>query len=148
MDGDLSEKEHHVIQEHLKHCVHCSNRATLLTGLYSSSEKIETVSSPHFLWEKLYQKIDRYENSYSPIKNFFEIAPRYAASFVVIISFILAIFAGIYLGSYPNFQDSETFASTMESTDKDEFVKEAYIDSFDDIPSESLGGVYLTLKTE
>ncbi len=148
LDKELSEKERSVIQEHLNHCPNCSHRANALTEFYSPLGNLGTVSSPAFLWEKVYQKITDYENNRNPVIQFFETVPRYATAVAMIVIFLIAVFIGIYLGSNPNFQSSTTLAVTTDISAEEEFVKATYINSFDDIPSESVGGVYLTLKAE
>ena len=148
LDKELSEKESSAIQEHLNHCPNCSRRANVLTEFYSPLENIETVNSPAFLWEKLYQKITDYENNRNPVIQFFETVPRYATAFAMIVIFFMAVLTGIYLGSNSNLQSSTTLAVAAEISAEEEFVKATHINSFDDIPSESVGGVYLTLKEE
>ena len=148
LDKELSEKESSVIQEHLNHCPNCSRRANALAEFYSPSENLETVNSPAFLWEKVYQKITDYENNHHPLTQFFETVPRYATAVAMIVIFFMAVLTGIYLGSNPNFQNSETLTVTTEISAEEEFINATYINSFDDIPSESVGGVYLTLKAE
>ena len=148
VDKELYEKERSAIQEHLNHCPNCSRSANALAEFYSPSENIETVNSPAFLWEKLYQKITDYENNRSPFTQFFETVPQYATAFAMVVIFFMAVLTGVYLGSNPDLQKSTTLAVTTEISAEEEFVKATYINSFDDVPSESVGGVYLTLKEE
>ena len=148
LDKELSEKETSEIQEHLNHCPNCSSRANALAEFYSPLENIETVHSPAYLWEKLYQKITDYENNRNPVTQFFETVPRFVTAFAMIAIFFMAVLTGIYLGSNSNLQESATLAVTTEISAEEEFVKQTYINSFDDIPSESVGGIYLTLQSE
>ena len=54
---------------------------------------------------------------------------------------------GIYLGNMVASSNAQTAKAQSSSQDKERFFNSIYLDSFHDLPPESVGGVYVTLAS-
>ena len=59
--------------------------------------------------------------------------------------FLIGVFTGIYLGTFPNSQKSNTSRMKPMISAREEFIRSNYLDSLDDMPSDSIGRIYITL---
>ena len=146
LDGELPEKQKIEIRNHLNGCTDCLNQIDVLSKLLDISIKPKRIESSPYLWNKLSLRIAEYESSQNLFSAFFETMARYAVPAAVIVIFLSGIFIGIFLGSFPNSQKSKASSLNSDVTTKEKFVRSSYLDSFDDLPPESIGGILVTLR--
>ena len=148
IDGELSEKHRIEIQNHLNGCPDCLKQVNVLSKIWDIAGELERTEPSPYLWNKLSLRIAEYESSHNLFSALFETIARYSVSATAVMTFLIGIFIGIYLGSFPNFQKPKASSLNSDVTAKEKFVKSLHIDSFDDLPPESIGGIYITLASE
>ena len=148
INGEFSEKHRIKIRNHLNGCPDCLKQSNVLSKIWDVPGKLEKIEPSPYLWNKISLRIAEYENSQNLFSSIFETIARYAVPATAVIILFIGIFAGILLGSFPNSQKLETSSLKSEVSAREKFVKSFYLDSFDDLPQESIGGVYITLASE
>ena len=149
LDKDLEQKEIFQIQDHLNSCEACSKQVNIISDFYNPDEKnVAKPVPPPYIWERLYLKISSQEKTFNPFSGFLKKSPVYAFNFGIVFIFISSILLGIYLGSYPNNSAAQTNIEPAVQTVSENFVKDSFIDSFDDFPPESVGKITLTMEME
>jgi hypothetical protein len=147
-DEELSERQTAAIQDHLNSCPDCLRQFETLSKFFNSAREFNRIQPSPFLWKKLSSRIDEYESSRNPFTNLLEILPKYATAFAVIVFISLGIYIGIFLGSAPDPQRPYNSRAYSTLAVEDQFVESLYLDIFDDLPPESLGGIFITLTSE
>ena len=148
LDGDLSEKQRIKIQHHLKGCPGCLKQVDVVSKLWNDAGELERIESSPYLWNRLSLRIAKYESSKNLFSAFFETIARYAVPATAVVILLIGIFSGIYLGSFPNSQQLDASRLNSDITAKERFVRSSYLDSFDDLPPESICGIYNVLTSE
>jgi len=130
LDNELKEEERKKIREHLKICPLCARELKELSLTWEFVKELEGVKSSPYLWNNILKKISQ------PIfirnRTFHILAP--IAATVILIGGILT---GILIGRI--FYSERIFFTQKENTD---FL---YLNTFDDFPPDSIGGIYTTL---
>lgn len=130
LDNELKEEQRERIREHLKNCPSCVRELKELSLTWEFVKKLEGVESSPYLWNNLLKKISQ------PIfirKRTFHILAPVAATVIL----IGGILTGILIGRI--FYSERIFLTQKENTD---FL---YLNTFDDFPPDSIGGIYTTL---
>lgn len=148
LDGELSEKQRIEIQNHLNSCPDCLKQVDVLLKIWDVSGELERIEPSPYLWNNLSLRIAEYESSKNLFSTFFETIARYAVPATAVVIFLIGIFTGIYLGSFPNSQKPKDSSLNSDVTAKEKFMRSSYLDSFDDLPPESIGGIYITLASK
>ena len=148
LDEELSERQRIEIQNHLNGCPGCLKQVGVLSKLWTVAGELERIEPSPYLWNNLSLRIAEYESSKNLFSAFFETIDRYAVPATTIVIFLIGIFIGISLGNFPNSQKPKASSLNSDVTAKEKFVKSSYLDSFDDLPPESIGGIYITLESE
>ena len=118
-----------------------------LGEIYQPKSALQKIEPSPFLWQKLYLKISEQEKK-AATSLFLEKLLPFAANVGYIVIFIMSILLGIYLGSSPNLSTPERTAEAPNVIVNNEFEEDSYISTFDDMPRESIGNVYLTMEME
>jgi len=147
-EGELADRDRLQIQQHLDKCPDCARLSESFASFLTPPEKIAPVTPPPRLWEKIYLKIEDYENSLNPLSHFIEQLPHLVTIGLFVVIFFVSVFIGIYLGSYPDNLSKNQLRENVSISIYEEFSRDTYIDSFDDLPPFSIGSVYLTLQYE
>ena len=147
LDRELSDKRSIKIRNHLNGCTDCLKQMQFLSKVWSGEGELERIEASPYLWNKLSQRIAEYEDSRNLFSAFFETIARYAVPATATVVVSVGILIGIYLGSFPNSQNSESSSQSSVVTDKERFAQSSYLDSFADLPPESLGGIYVALES-
>lgn len=148
LDNELGEVELHSIKQHLKNCPNCAQQLKVYSRLYQPRTEHGEKTAPDFLWEKIYLKISASEKNLNPFSGLLQNLPRYAMTTIVIILFGLAVATGFFLGKQSVSKNANLAAMNSDVQIQNEVTNEILIDSFDDLPPNSLGAVYLTIKSE
>ena len=148
LDNELKENTKEQIQSHLNCCPGCAKKLKALADVYLPVAEIEKFDAKSYLWEKIYLKICEGEYKSTRKFGFLQNIPRFASIFLLAVIFSVSVMFGVYLGNYSSFQDNQTLTNNSEISDQERFVQENYIDSFDDMPNESIASFYLVLEIE
>ncbi len=140
LDNELSQKEALEIKGHISQCVFCAKEAEALSAALGFIKELGTIEPPLDFWDNLSKKIIPQEErvfSYGFFRRVVQMPVPAAASFILVVGLLL----GIYLGNalYLNAQGD---SSKVAEAGADNFF---YLASLDDLPSDSVGGVYIKL---
>jgi predicted anti-sigma-YlaC factor YlaD len=142
LDGEITEPEKVLIEEHLKSCVDCQKEVEKLSQVSDCLNSLTEVEvSPYFI-PRLKRRIKEEEVREFVRLPFFDWAKRIAVPVGVSVLFVIAIFGGNYLGRRLN-QRVENVAELNE-----EVANVTGITSFEDFSEGSLVDAYAGLLTE
>ncbi len=130
LDNELGKRERKIIREHLKICPLCARELKELSLVWGVVKELEGVKSSPYLWNNLLKKIS--QPSLIRKRTFHILAP--VAATVILIGGILT---GILIG--------RIFYSERMSLAQKENTEFLYLNTFDDFPPDSIGGIYTTL---
>jgi len=147
LDGDLSSREMATVQEHLEHCSSCKEHLDLLSEVWRAEAAVKRENPSPFLWTRLEERIEQYERNHNLFIDFFEQLVRLVRPAFTLLILVGGIFLGVYLGNMVASSNVQTAKVQSSSQDKERFFNSIYLDSFRDLPPESLGGVYVTLAS-
>jgi len=148
LDGDLPAREMASVQKHLEHCSSCKEHLDLLSDLWKAEAAATRENPSPFLWTRLEARIDEYQRNQNLFTDFFERLIRLVRPVATLSMLVAGILLGVYFGSVPasiNAQRDDFQASAQE---RERFFNSIYLDSFRDLPPESVGGIYLTIASE
>jgi predicted anti-sigma-YlaC factor YlaD len=142
IDGDLRVKTHAAIEKHLENCPICAGQAETLFRFWKP-EVFERVKPSALQWNGLSQRITEYENRRTRFTRIFEAAPRFAGAAAVAVIFLACVVLGVYLGGSSGSVRGAYVSQT--GTVDGMFVESSYLDNFNALPAQSLGGVYTSM---
>lgn len=147
LDGVLSGREMSTFQEHLEHCSNCRKKLDLLAGVWRAEAAVKRENPSPFLWTRLEARIDQYERNKNLFTDFFEQLVRLARPAVTLSMLVGGILLGVYLGNIPVSRNTQRADLKSSAQERERFFNSIYLDSFQDFPRESVGGVYVTLAS-
>jgi len=145
LDGELAADEQRSIGEHLRTCPSCRIRCEKVESYWTSPESGITFPAPPGLWRKIRRRIGEPGISRNPIRLITSRPTRFAVGIAGTILVMAGIGAGIFLGSFAETPKMEFGLLDSDPISGKEFTESDIFHSFDTLPSESLGGVYLTM---
>lgn len=148
LDGDLSTHEMTVIQEHLEHCLSCKEHLDLLSEAWKAEAAVKRENPSPFLWTRLQARIDEYQRNQNLFTDFFEQLIRLARPAVTLSLLVVGILLGVYFGSIPASSNTQRVDLQSSAQERERFFNSIYLDSFRDLPPESVGGVYVTIASK
>lgn len=146
-DNELSSRWTMKIKNHLDRCSECSEHFARLSKIWEFTGDFEQIEPSHYLWNRLSLKTSEYEKNRNIFSDFVEIIGRYAVPISATLIFLIGIVTGIYLGSFSTYQAPDSSTQETALTPNEQFVKSSYLDAFDDLPPESIGGIYIALES-
>ena len=139
LDKQLIEGECREIENHLQHCVLCSKEREILEQSWVLLDNVKSItvlsSFESKVWRKIY--IHEQEKNKSFLENILNLKPVTAIAML-----FLGIISGWFLGNTLYYQKS--VANDTISQQQTLF----YLDNFDDLPADSVGGVLLNILKE
>ena len=147
LGGELSKHEMAAIQEHLEHCSSCKENLHLLSEVWREEAAVKRENPSPFLWTRLQAQIEEYERKQNLFTDFFEQLVRLVRPAFILLLLAGGIVLGAYLGNVPGSNRTQQANSQSAAQDEERFFNSIYLDSFHDLPPESLGGVYATLAS-
>lgn len=143
IDKTLPEKEMRDMKAHFETCSSCADNLKRVSEVYKSDTYSNPSQPSPYLWTKLNNRIKNYEKQplflYLPFKWLF-LQVRVIA-YASIIGF--AVMLGIQFGKI-SMNSNNQFVETRSSEDE-LFYYANFLDSFEGLPPESVGGVYMTI---
>ncbi len=138
LDNELNESQKAKNQQHLDHCSDCAREARLLTQTQRTLKIWGDIEPSAHFSATFWRKVAEQEAS-QPLHPSF-LTPLMHIPFAVAVATVLIIglLLGGIIGSYLLPQNSEAKI-------KSEYVATFALESFEALPSDSIGGVYFTL---
>ena len=147
LEGELPAPQAQAVREHLAECPDCARRLARLKPLWQAAREAERVEPPPFLYGRVATRLREYERHRHFLDDFSESLGRSLRRAAVLLLLAGAVAAGVYLGSVPAASTTSAGAASATAV-RAQNGGAAYLDSFADLPPESLGGVYVTLVAD
>jgi predicted anti-sigma-YlaC factor YlaD len=141
LDGELRERMMNTVKNHLDTCSDCSSKIEMVARMWKHEAVRGDVKPPVYLWNTIRTRIDDYERSKTIGSVFHEMILRYTPAAATAAVFFAGICIGIFLGNVPLSRQDNTTAFDPDTG----LVETRIIDTFHDLPPESVGGVYVVL---
>jgi predicted anti-sigma-YlaC factor YlaD len=149
VDGEVKEKEKNKILAHLSTCAYCAQEAKTLFSLQALlEEEKETIKPSPYFTNKLEQRIAQLEKKEGLLRNLLEYINRALVPATITSVLIIGTLFGNKLGEVFYSRISKILNPGESSSIQEVVDQSLYLNSLDDFPSESLGGVYIALITE
>jgi anti-sigma factor RsiW len=133
------------IQAHLAKCATCGRHWHALTQLWQAPIQRPSLQPSPTAWARLFRRIQNPEKSTQSWLIRLKFAQAYAPALLLLMIAGLGLAAGIHLGSSTEVALPAPQAIALTDSTSDSYFRVTYLDSFDDLPPESLGGIYATL---
>lgn len=149
LDGEVGEMVKERIALHLEGCSSCGNDARALSSLsLLLKEGRESIKPSPYFWNKLEQRIAQTEENQSVFGKLLDrlgkaFIPATATAILLVGLFIGTQLGGAVYSSIAKKLNPESFSLVQKDVDQS-----LYLNSLDDFPGESLGGIYNALLTE
>ncbi len=147
LDDELTKNEKNKIKQHLKSCATCSKQLETLTELWKLNSRAKTIEPSPFLWTRVAARIKEYETHKRLFSDFFEHVAQLARPGLVLLMLVTGILLGIYIGNVPASSNTQSASVRSLAQERERFFNSLHLDSFRDLPPESVGGVYVTLAS-
>ncbi len=145
LDGELAADEQRSIREHLRTCPSCRIRCEKVESFWASPENGITFPVPPGLWRKICWSIGEPGITRNPLWIVASRPARFALGIAGAVLVMAGIGAGIFLGSFVESPKMEFGLLDLDPISAKEFTESDIFHSFETLPSESIGGVYLTM---
>lgn len=144
-DCELSSRQNSKIRDHLQHCEECIRQLEVFSQIFDNALRFNRISASPHTRTKLISRIKEYENRRNRFSDIRELFPKYTTAFGLVGLVAVGICFGIFLGNYSTspLPGSTGFESTLPVEER--YVQSSYLSAFDDLPSQSIGGIYITL---
>ncbi len=148
LDGELTDHEMTGIRRHLEQCSLCATRFEAISNVYQMGDTVKRPEPSSYLWALLAQRIEESETHEHLFADYFEQLVKLARPAAVLLMLVAGISLGIYLGSVPTPAAANNVTDQPSVQELEQFYNSIYLDSFRDLPPESVGGVYVTLVSD
>lgn len=149
LDGEIGEREKERIARHLKTCGVCGEEAKTLSSLWTLlDEGKETITPSPYFWNKLEQRIAHAERDANVFGKLWERLNRAFIPAAVTAALIIGLFIGTRLGEVVYSSIANTINPENLSLAQEAMNQSLSLNTLDNFPRESIGGVYTTLNTE
>ncbi len=148
LDSELTDHEMTRIRQHLKQCSSCSTLCGAISKVYQTGNAVKRPEPSSYLWALLAKRIEESETDEHLFTDYFEKLVQLARPAVIVLTLVVAILLGVYLGNIPTPAATNNVTTQSLSQDLERFYNSIYLDSFRDLPPESVGGVYVTLASD
>jgi len=134
LDGELPAAQAAAARRHLADCPDCARKLAALEQAWKAAREAGRVEPPPFLHARIAARIREYERNRHFLSDLTESLGRVAQRVVLVLLVAGAVGVGIYLGGSP-----------ANPAGKSAQGGPSYLDIFNDLPPQSVGGVYATL---
>jgi|Deesub1362B_J571_1020462.scaffolds.fasta_scaffold02161_4 anti-sigma factor RsiW len=133
IDKELDREKILEIEQHLAECSECNQELNLLIQAWNALEVLEKIEPSDNFEDRFWQRV-RETRLRQPL--FQKLSRKLLPAPVVVIILVIGLLGGIYFGNilYPK-----------QTKIKENFLN---LDSFDDLPPESVGGIYFALVSK
>lgn len=134
LDSELPAEHATEVRRHLADCPDCARKLTALEQAWQAARESERAEPPPFLHARIAARIREYERNRHLLSDLAESLGRMAQRVGLVLLVVGAVGAGIYLGGSPSNASAKSARGGP-----------SYLDVFDDLPPQSVGGAYATL---
>ena len=142
MDNELKDNDRLKIDQHLAVCSFCMQEAKLLAQTWSALEVWEKMEVPDDFETRFWQRIREREQKELPIKGLIRSIVRIPVPAAAVIILVVGLILGNYLGNILYPKETKPSNDKVVALGKNDVL---YLDTFDDLPPESVGNVYISL---
>jgi anti-sigma factor (TIGR02949 family) len=134
LDGEVTDNERKVIEEHIKTCTQCNEELTSLAELGTTLESLKGIQVPAYFRARLRQRI---KDDISVQITIFDKIRRMVLPVAVTTALVVSLLCGSYIGRF-------LYENVVESTTKtdSEIAGVFGLSSFSEFPEGSLSDVY------
>lgn len=142
LDNELDRKKTSEIEQHLAECSDCTQELKLLTQTWDALEVGEKTEPSNNFEAIFWQRVRERELGQSLYQR---LLTKVIPVLTTVIIFFIGLLGGFYLGNeiYP--KEIKVSSDESLSLGKENFL---YLDNFEDLPPESVGGVYIVLTSQ
>ena len=145
LDGELAEQEMVQIKEHLAQCSDCRLYVETMASVWEQTPVRETPSP--YLWNRVEARILEVEKPRTVLSDIFQHLGMLTRPAMMVATLAVGILLGAYLGNmHP--EDSEVLNPQMAVQDRENSVNASYLESFNDMPPESVGQTYMLISSD
>ena len=145
LDGDLSEQDITRVRDHLDQCPHCRRYFESFASAWRQAP--DRVAPPPFLWTRVEARIrepERPARLLADVIRHFALPARPA---VMLLTLIAGVLIGAYLGNIPA-STPDNREAQIAVQDSEDVFDATYLESFNDMPPESVGQAYMLVASE
>lgn len=145
LDGDLSDQDMTRVRDHLDQCLRCRRYFESFASVWHQAP--DRVAPPPFLWTRVEARIresERPEPLLTDVIRHFALLVRPA---VMLLTLIAGVLIGAYLGNLP-VSTPDNRDEQMAIRNSEDVFDVAYLESFNDMPPESVGQAYMLVASE
>ncbi len=146
LDSELPDQEMDEIRQHLEQCSLCSKHLGKIDNVWIDETRAMRLEPPTYMWTQVDTRIQEYERNQHIFASFFDQGVGLVRPVVTLLVAAMGILIGIYLGNIPTASNNQS--AVTQSSGQERFYNSIYLDSFRDLPPESIGGVYVTLASK
>jgi len=147
LDGELSGRAAEDVEMHLQQCAACREHLATLAEVWQSDSDGGPAQPSPFLWTRVQAGLRDLERSGNGFADLVAQLIRISRPALAVATLLGGIFLGVYLGRIPAAVDGQTYALQTSEQEREQFLDSIYLDSFADLPPESVGGAYLSVAT-
>lgn len=145
LDQNLAPAQATQLQAHLAKCAACTRHWHALTQLWQTPIQRPSLQPSPYAWTRLQRQLQNPETAAWGWFVRLKLARVYAPALLFLLITVLGLAAGIHLGSATGTALPASGAIALADSTTDSYFRATYLDSFDDLPPESLGGIYVAL---
>lgn len=142
MDNELKDNKRLKIEQHLTDCPLCMQEAKLLAQTWSALDVWERMEVPHNFETRFWQRVREREEKKLSIQKLIRSIVRIPVPAAAVIILVTGLILGDYLGNILYPKETKLSADKVIALGKNDIL---YLDTFDDLPPESVGNVYMSL---
>lgn len=145
LDSELSGTETDKIKQHLEECSSCSKELEKIAHVWKFEEEARRIDPPPYLLTRLNARIKEYETYQHPFTELFKGIIGLVRPAIALMILTSGILLGVYLGNIPLPNNARKIDIQTTAQERERFFSSIYLDSFQDLPPESVGGVYVAI---
>jgi anti-sigma factor RsiW len=136
LDGELPATQATEARRHLADCPDCARKLAAVERVWQAAREAARVEPPPFLSARVAARIREYERNRHFLHDLAESLGKMAQRVALVLLVVGAVGVGIYLGG-----------GASNASGKSVQGGPSYLDIFDDLPPQSVGGAYATLTS-
>ena len=144
LEDTLSPPKRSAMESHLMNCSSCSKLLEEFSPFWGILEHRERIQPSHYLWTRLSQKINEYEEEKRSVWGRLKGLVIWARPVVTVAVLGMCIFAGYILGNLPQSANGQPAYQVDErNTALQQFMASHYLNHLNSLPTGSVEATYL-----
>lgn len=142
IDNELKESNRVKIEQHLADCPFCMQEAKLLAQAWNALEVWDKMEVPDNFEIRFWQRVRKREEKKLSIQKLIRSIVRIPVPAAAVIILVVGLILGNYLGNILYPKETKPSGDKVIALGKNDVL---YLDTFNDLPPESVGEVYISL---